>query len=191
MSSGNNREGMRAWFILAEWEFGTEWNPCSERNNAKGPRVSCESSSPTQQHLWELHRDSGPMPDILWSLGSTQGHQLQALRSFHKMGVWYPNMPLDASPNPFWNVVPASQHHWGTSEISPAQGKINLEVLSRKVLGKDVGNDAGEGSSSRDVGVCGKWPPLPGPSASHRSLSVTQLLPAWWYLQVVHPLYTG
>lgn len=41
-------------------------------------------------------------------------------------------------------------------EISPALGKINLGLLFRNVLEKDVVNDAGEGSSSRDVGAHGK-----------------------------------
>lgn len=41
-------------------------------------------------------------------------------------------------------------------EISPTLGKTNLELFSRKVLGKEVVNDAGEGSNSRDVGAHGK-----------------------------------
>lgn len=70
MSSGKNREGMGAWFIFAEWEFGAGWKPYSERNNAKGPRVSCESSSPTQQCHCEFHRDSGTVTGTLGEAGA-------------------------------------------------------------------------------------------------------------------------
>lgn len=78
MSSGNNREGMGVWLILAEWAFGIGWKSYSERNNAKWPWVSYESTSSTKLQYSacrEHHRD-GVSPR-LWSSGSlvsTQGY---------------------------------------------------------------------------------------------------------------------
>ena len=71
MSSGNNREGTGVWFISAEWTFGIGWKSYSERNNAKWPWVSCESSSSTKlRHRACGEHCSGRVSPRPWSFGS-------------------------------------------------------------------------------------------------------------------------
>lgn len=79
-------------------------------------------------------------------------------------GCLAPKYALGCQPKSVWKLragLPAFLLHWV---------KLILEVLSRNVLGKGVVKDPGEGSSSRDMGAQRKWPPLSGPSVSHRVL---------------------